>query len=179
MNMARTPLGLTRDTGVPALNDRLLGLEQYPFAVILRRVSRLRTENGQPPLTPAEKAAMELKAKRFFSLILLDPDQPHVPDVEIDEVWHAMVLNTPWYRTFCHAIFGAFIDHTPPDDDDVDVDQDAFARTEKAMDSLYLQALGRPSVMPPPPPPKQDAIDRVLPSPEFRYSLEADLGPPA
>lgn len=34
---------------------------------------------------------------------------------EIDPIWHAMILNTKFYREFCNKYVGHYVDHDPTD----------------------------------------------------------------
>jgi hypothetical protein len=34
---------------------------------------------------------------------------------EVDPIWHALILNTKFYRNFCSTYIGKFIDHDPTD----------------------------------------------------------------
>ena len=43
------------------------------------------------------------------------PGQPIQMVEEIDRLWHAFVLNTKLYRSFCARFFGRTIDHDPLD----------------------------------------------------------------
>jgi hypothetical protein len=53
------------------------------------------------------------KYKRFLILMHLKPEVRFAPDHEIDDIWHAHILDTEKYRTDCNYIFGRFIDHFP------------------------------------------------------------------
>lgn len=170
-NAGEGPLGLRADPGNPALTDKLLQLELYDFTPIRRyAVKKLGW-------TPEQARDVIRKTKQWFSLELLDQGAHHVPDEEIDALWHAMVLNTVWYAAFCESVFGVFLHHNPPVDDEDELDQEAWDQTKAAMDTLYARGLTRPSVMPPPPPPRMDAFDQSFaPSPAFRTQLAARIG---
>ena len=51
----------------------------------------------------------------------------------VDRIWHAMIVNTAFYRTFCIETVGEFIDHNP-----LDVVRDAEAKQEYADHTLAL-----------------------------------------
>ncbi len=46
----------------------------------------------------------------------------------IDQLWHAFVLNTKLYRTFCDRFFGRHIDHDPLDRFDQELSKKQYAR---------------------------------------------------
>ncbi len=55
--------------------------------------------------------------KRFFSLELLvpEPDYTFVPSVELDPVWHHLVLDSRRYVALCNELYGGYVHHTPMD----------------------------------------------------------------
>lgn len=57
--------------------------------------------------------AAEMWYKRFLMLALKYPDMVLVPAEEVDEFFHAHVLDTQRYRKETKQIFGRFLDHTP------------------------------------------------------------------
>ena len=46
----------------------------------------------------------------------------------IDRLWHAFVLNTRLYRSFCDRFFGRYVDHDPLDRKDLEMSKRAYAR---------------------------------------------------
>jgi hypothetical protein len=51
--------------------------------------------------------------RQFLALMLWHPEAFLVPSEDIDEVWHAHVLNTARYQADCETIFGRFQHHFP------------------------------------------------------------------
>ncbi|MCB1917122.1 MAG: glycine-rich domain-containing protein-like [Rhodocyclaceae bacterium] len=51
--------------------------------------------------------------RRFLFLTCLHPERLVVPTKEIDEVWHAHILDTKKYFDDCHNLCGKFIHHFP------------------------------------------------------------------
>lgn len=51
--------------------------------------------------------------KQFLALMYWNPEAVLVPSEDIDEVWHAHVLNTARYQADCETIFGHFQHHFP------------------------------------------------------------------
>jgi len=60
---------------------------------------------------------------------------------DIDEVFHAGVLNSAWYRGFCGTYLGEFIDHTPMDDDTFGKLDDAVLYTLAKLEATYGDSL--------------------------------------
>lgn len=58
---------------------------------------------------------IELELKRFFALPLLFPDDAGsiAPALEVDALWHAFILDTAAYRSFCDDVYDGFLDHVP------------------------------------------------------------------
>jgi hypothetical protein len=52
---------------------------------------------------------------QWFSLIPNHKEHNLQMVRSVDRIWHAMVLNTKFYREFCHKYFGKPIDHNPMD----------------------------------------------------------------
>jgi hypothetical protein len=55
--------------------------------------------------------------KRFFALELLfpNPDYSFVPSIEIDPVWHHLVLDSRRYVTLCEKLYDGYVHHIPMD----------------------------------------------------------------
>lgn len=56
---------------------------------------------------------LEIKYLRFLYLTLSRQDTTFVPTREIDELWHAHILDTRRYAKDCETIFGEFVHHLP------------------------------------------------------------------
>jgi hypothetical protein len=103
----RKPLNILLDLGNERLEAKLLELERYDFSAITRScIDRYEW-------TESRAKNAEYEAKRFFSLAFLDPGHYHIPEADVDEYWHRMILSTRWYMDFCDAIFGKYYHHTP------------------------------------------------------------------
>ncbi len=104
------PLGLKVNPRNPRLVKKLQQLEAYDFDMVTKSC-HARYGWTKPKARLAERAT-----KRFFSLAFLDPGSYHIPEVDVDEFWHRMILHTLWYARFCEDIFGEFYHHTPEPD---------------------------------------------------------------
>jgi hypothetical protein len=104
------PLQLKVDPKSKPLKTRLSKLEAYDFADITADVQRYYGWS-------AKKAAdIEVRAKQFLCLAFLDPGHYHIPEQDIDDYWHRMILHSKWYEKFCNSIFKTFYHHTPEPD---------------------------------------------------------------
>jgi hypothetical protein len=72
---------------------------------------------------------------RHFLLLTVTHDEPIVPTHEIDDFWHAHILDTRKYAEDCEKLFGYFVHHFPyfgmRGADDAAALQAAFARTKE------------------------------------------------
>jgi len=104
------PLDLKVDPQNNNLISKLSQLESYDFGFI-------KTDVMKKLNWPQEKADyVERRVKMFFSLAFLDQGNYHIPEVDVDEFWHRMILHTMWYVQFCDDIFSEYYHHTPEPD---------------------------------------------------------------
>lgn len=82
-------------------------IQQLDLSKIMRKIQ------GKEGWDDARTKSAEMKYRQFLFMGLKYPGVPMVPDKDIDEVWHAHILDTKKYRMDCKAIFGRFIDHVP------------------------------------------------------------------
>src|SRR5215471_9906423 len=75
---------------------------------------KLRQEQG---LDEDEAATAESRYRRFLCMYLLGTDFDLVPARDIDKVWHQHILHTRAYASDCQRVFGAFMHHSPGEDD--------------------------------------------------------------
>lgn len=57
--------------------------------------------------------AVEVLYKQFLFIILKYPDRDIVPTKQIDDFWHAHILDTRRYMSDCKNIFGHYVHHYP------------------------------------------------------------------
>lgn len=62
---------------------------------------------------PEQATRAEKLYRGFLSLSALYPKQTCVPTQEIDDFWHAHILDTRKYMTDCRDIFGYYLHHFP------------------------------------------------------------------
>lgn len=63
--------------------------------------------------TRARADRVEILYRRFLTLIAKHPDRTIVPTKEIDEFWHAHILDTEKYARDTMTVFGFFLHHFP------------------------------------------------------------------
>ena len=61
--------------------------------------------------------------------------------VPVDEVFHACVLNTAFYRDFTSKILGEFLDHTPIDAETVEGLDEGVRYTVELLEATYGEDL--------------------------------------
>jgi hypothetical protein len=54
--------------------------------------------------------------KQYYAVALLDPLNMHAVSDKVDPFWHAHILFTKAYKTFCEEVVGSFMDHDPLED---------------------------------------------------------------
>lgn len=108
------------------------------------RYERMRSKDFTPVIQTAmrecgvktEKRAKDLLDAflQWFALIPeVNREQPLQMLRSVDRIWHAMVLNTAFYREFCNEFVGKFVDHNP-----MDVVRNATAKRAYADYTLVL-----------------------------------------
>lgn len=94
-------------------------------------------EKGWSPET-AER--VEPLYKAYLMLYAVLPDETHVPSVEIDEMWHAHILDTEKYMADCYNIFGYYLHHFPylglRGEEDAQRLDDSFNQTRELFQAL-------------------------------------------
>ena len=83
-----------------------LDLEPIAFKLV-------HPELGETSMTVEEVDELIEKYRRFLKLRAMYPEKSIVPTKEIDEVWHAHILDTVKYADDCEVCFGYFLHHFP------------------------------------------------------------------
>lgn len=66
-----------------------------------------------PRWSPARAKTAEKWYRRFLFLVAKYPNEVIVPTKEVDEIWHAHILDTRKYEQDCEHIFGGYLHHFP------------------------------------------------------------------
>ena len=112
-----------------------------PQSNLPKSVAQLNFDRLKHKYTQSDEASMseydwdksEKEYRRFLALKMLYPETALVPSKQIDDIWHAHILDTKAYREDCQALFGRFMDHYPyfgvNGEDDYKMLQEAFSET--------------------------------------------------
>lgn len=74
----------------------------------------LRPQLEKSGLSNNEVPSLIKEYKRYLVLRLINfPNELPMYSLPIDRVWHAHILHTKAYRTFCDKLFGGYLDHRP------------------------------------------------------------------
>jgi hypothetical protein len=115
--------------------ERLLGRSLVSDELFERLTARVERDEGHEP----ELAARIVdQALAFLGTCAVHRVEPLSPSRMVDAGWHAFVLHTREYHTFCRRIAGRFIDHVPTDNLPAGAGETAspLRRTVAAMQSL-------------------------------------------
>ncbi len=83
-----------------------LDLEPIAFKLV-------HPEPDETNMTVGEADKLIEKYRRFLKLCAMYPERSIVPSKEIDQAWHAHILDTAKYAVDCDAIFGFLLHHFP------------------------------------------------------------------
>ncbi len=90
------------------LYRRMKAVDFSAVITTVLRESNLKTVEEIEPLLDA--------FLQWFSLVPEALDGKPLQMLEsVDPIWHAMILNTAFYRRFCEEFIGEFVDHNPMD----------------------------------------------------------------
>ena len=100
-------------TAVSAVED-LAAVRRALQELDLRPISYKLTRSREGDVWTEEKAArVEACYRAFLYVAYANPDRRIVPSGEVDDYWHAHILDTRKYAEDCARIFGRFIHHWP------------------------------------------------------------------
>ncbi len=124
----------TSDRGELSPDVRALDLER----IVLKLAK-------QPGWNLLRARQAELAYLRFLELRVLYPTTSLVPTLDIDEMWHAHILDTRAYVEDCERLFGSFMHHAPAWDGENRIElETAFAATQ----GLWMDVFGEELVDP-------------------------------
>ncbi len=86
-----------------------LEVQQLDF----ERLKHKMTQTAESEISEEAWDLAEKEYRRFLTLKQLYPGVSLVPSKQVDQIWHAHILDTRAYRDDCNAVFGRFIDHYP------------------------------------------------------------------
>jgi len=116
-------------------------LKEAIARIDLRRVVAKLMDRDHGKGWCSAKARNILKRYRRFLYLTVTQVDPVVPTEDIDELWHAHILDTRAYAADCKATFGFFLHHFPyfglRDHEDADALRKAFERTSALYEAKY------------------------------------------
>lgn len=117
----RSTLTLAKSVKVPLGPFQRRSLEiidTWDFSGVKKKTKQDLAERGQHVDDDYLDRGIEA-LKRYFAVALLDPLNPHAVSLQLDPFWHAQILFTTSYRSFCERTIGQFMDHEPLDHSDL------------------------------------------------------------
>lgn len=123
------------------LNHVLAAIDRLDLDPIRRRLTHERAGKGW---APARAAAAERDYRRYLKLLAKYPALTIAPSGDIDEFWHAHILDTRKYAEDCQATFGEFVHHYPYLGLGDEADQAAQQQAGRALHELYEREFGEP-----------------------------------
>ncbi len=91
--------------------DRLNRIDVLDLEPIVYKL--LHPEPGERAMSLVSADASVALYRCFLKLCVLHPGATIVPTRELDQVWHAHMLDTARYRADCDHVPGGFMDHFP------------------------------------------------------------------
>ncbi|MEY9839898.1 hypothetical protein [Streptacidiphilus sp. EB103A] len=73
----------------------------------------ITTMRAQFPQVTEEHAELGVGQMAAFLTVCATAERPLSPSPEVDDYWHAFVLNTEAYMTWCTEMFGKMVHHKP------------------------------------------------------------------
>lgn len=108
----------------------LIKIDTYPFDKVVERILK----DGSIPEDQVDEAVAEFR--KYLTFVALGWDRVGMTSPIIDEVWHAFILHTRDYATFCEEVFGFFVHHNP-DSSIEPIDPDSGPRLFDAYEAVF------------------------------------------
>jgi len=93
------------------VEERLSLVDELDLEPIVYKL--MHPEPGELGLSLAQADQDVALYRCFLKLCVLYPGATIVPTRQLDDVWHAHMLDTAKYRADCDRVFGRFMDHFP------------------------------------------------------------------
>ena len=89
--------------------------ELHPLVEVLDfdRLKWKISESEEAKMTKDECELAEREYRRYLTLKKLYPKVELVPNKQLDEFWHAHILDTVAYHKDCDSVFGHYLHHFP------------------------------------------------------------------
>lgn len=127
----------------PQAMARLHALDGEDFDPVIRVAEKKLRQVGFPVALSAVEA--EVGLRQYYAMpIIFESQKEMAVSSLVDPYWHAHLLDTRSYRSFCDRVYGQFMDHVPMDDDDSrDVARvtELYLKTRSMMDTAFGEAV--------------------------------------
>lgn len=108
---------MSRDLGIRADFDPPQSAARGLRAIVELDLEPQRRAAEKHGLSGHRLERAERAFRQFLALPVLFPDEGerYVPTIEVDALWHELILETRKYVAFCQAAYGEFLHHVPKD----------------------------------------------------------------
>jgi hypothetical protein len=91
---------------------RISRIDAEDFSQVLAKVKKDAKKNGT---AHSEKYLEDglLGLKQYYAIAMLDPANAHAISAELDPFWHAHMLFSNEYMSFCNDVVGEYMHHVP------------------------------------------------------------------
>ena len=123
------------------IEDVLAAIDRLDLEPIRRRLTHEHAGKGW---SEARAVAAERDYRRYLKLLAKYPEETLAPTPDIDEFWHAHILDTRKYAADCAQAFGEFVHHYPYLGLGDETDRAAQQQAADALHALYEREFGEP-----------------------------------
>lgn len=117
----------------------VLRIDSEDFSGVVRKTKE-ELEKAGVKLTEDYIGRGILSLKQYYALPIFDPLNMHAVSDTIDPFWHAHILHTEQYMSFCDEAIGVYMHHDPLDHgvrEEVAHVRFLYGYTRKVMDQLF------------------------------------------
>ena len=100
-------------TSSEAYEQVLANSEEASFTLIKKQVAK-----DLPSASPQQLQSGVEQLVRFYTLCMTAPGRRYAVSDKVDPYWHAHVLHSRRYSSFCSRVFGRYLHHEPLHRDD-------------------------------------------------------------
>lgn len=119
----------------PLQRKRVERIDEEDFSLVKIKASKQLALEGQPHHDRyLERGIFSLK--QYYAVALFDGKNPHAVSDSVDPFWHAHILDTERYQSFCNEAVGYFMHHKPHDPDNAR-EMDCLERTYQYTSRIY------------------------------------------
>jgi hypothetical protein len=111
-------------------------------ALDFERIKAKLLHRHRGAMTSEAVAHAEAGYRQFLKLAAKYPDEPVVPNEEVDEFWHMHILDTQRYAADCERIFGYVMHHNPYMGIDGEEDEARLLEAAERSEKLFAREFG-------------------------------------